>query len=301
MPHTGQAVPENPQRPAAKIFAWAGLRFRLPAGWGTGQLTRDHGWFESDFKPTLEFKTAVIKGHFSFRRHLQRLKQASSLRLHPRDLPPAWRAYLTTFQVQAFNWQGPHQAGDGFLIYCPDCRRATLMQFFRNPQTPSSIETVLASFDDHGSARRPTVAVYDIQVSVPDSMPLERFRFDSGAFQLVFGGAGRRLNLWRWSPADVALRHHGDSLVNFARRHRLAAGTALPASPQSSDQGLEWRWPPSRSWHDRLSLKIKRRLSPAILRIWHLPTANRILAVRADGNWDEATFTEICGSYAIIS
>ena len=297
----GQEVPESQQPPDTKIFAWAGLRFRLPAGWETGQLARNHGWLESDFKPTLEFKTAYVKGHFSFRRHLKRLKQASPLRLRPTELPDGWQPYLARFHTQAFSWQSPRLAGDGLLIHCPECRRATLMQFFRNPQKPSAVETVLASFDDHGPARRPTVAVYDIQVSVPDIMPLERFRFDSGAFELVFGGGDRRLTLWRWSPADAALRHHGGSLLNFATRNQLSSGSALLTSPRTLTRGLEWRWPPRRSWRDRLPSRIKRRLSPAILRIWHRQTANRILAARGDGNWDDATFAEICRSYEILS
>ncbi len=296
-----QEAPESQPRPAAKIFAWAGLRFRVPAGWETGQLAHDHGWLESDFKPALEFKTAYIKGRFSFRRHLRRLAQASPLQLHPSELPAAWRPHLAAFQTQAFNWQGPHQAGRGLLIYCPDCRRATLMQFFRTPQTPSAITTVLGSFDDHGTARRPTVAVYDIQLTVPDRLSLERFRFDSGRFELVFGGDGRRLTIWRWSPADAALRHHGSSLLNFARRHALPSKSELPSSPRTLPRGLEWHWPIQRSWRNRLPARLRRRLPPACLRIWHLQAANRILAVRGDGSWDDSAFAEICRRYEIIS
>jgi hypothetical protein len=301
MHHARQAVSENQPAPARKIFAWAGLRFRLPAGWETGQLARDHGWLESHFKPALEFKTAYVQGHFSFRRHLKRLEQTSPLRVRPTELPASWQPHLTAFQTQAFSWQGPRTAGDGVLIYCPECRRATLMQFFRSTRTPSAVDTILASFDDHGRARQPTVAVYDIRVSVPDSLPLVQFRFDSGAFKLVFGGGDKRLTLWRWSPADVALRHHGDTLLNFTRRNALASGAALPTSPQTLARGLEWRWPRRRTWRNRLPSIIKRRLSPAILRIWHRQTANRILAARGDGNLDDATFAEICRSYEILS
>ena len=301
MPHARQEGPDGQPSPDTRLFAWAGLRFRLPAGWETSQLARHHGWLESDFKPTLEFKTALVKGHFSFRRHLKRLEQTSPLRLRPTELPVGWQPFLAAFQTQAFSWQGPRLAGDGLMIYCPECRRATLMQFFRNTQTPSAVETVLAAFDDHGSGRRPTVAVYDIQVSVPDIMPLERFRFDSGAFELVFGAGDKRLTLWRWSPADVALRQHGDALLNFAKHSALAPRASLSTLPRPLTRGLEWRWPPRRSWRDRLPSSIKRRLSPAFLRIWHRQKANRILAARGDGKMDYATFAEICRSYEILS
>jgi hypothetical protein len=289
------------QPPGTQIFAWAGLRFHLPAGWETGQLTRDHGWLESDFQPVLEFKTALVKGRFSFRRHLKQLEQTSPLRLQRTDLPALWRSHLKAFQTQAFSWQGPRLAGDGLVIYCPDCRRATLMQFYRTGPARSEITPVLASFDDHGPERRPTVAVYDIQVTVPGVLPLKRFRFDSGRFELVFGDRRRQLTLWRWSPADVALRPHNTSLLSFARQNGLLSGSDRPMAPQTLAQGLEWCWPARRTWRDRLPSRLKRRLSPAILRIWHRKEANRIMAARGDGDLDYATFAEICRSYEIIS
>jgi hypothetical protein len=72
-------------------------------------------------------------------------------------------------------------------------------------------------------------------------------------------------------------------------------------APQTLAQGLEWCWPARRTWRDRLPSRLKRRLSPAILRIWHRKEANRIMAARGDGDLDYATFAEICRSYEIIS
>lgn len=291
----------NRPPPGMKIFAWSGLRFFLPPGWETGQLAGDHGWLESDFQPVLEFKTAIVKGRFSFRRHLKHLEQTSPLRLRRTDLPAAWGAHLMAFQTQAFSWQGPRLAGDGLVIYCPECRRATLMQFYRTGQAPAEVVPLLASFDDHGPGRRPTVAVYDIQATVPARLPLMRHRFDSGRFELVFGDRRRQLTLGRWSPADAALRHHNDSLLDFARRNGLPRGYDLPMSPRTLDRGLEWRWPVRRAWHDRLPQRLRPRLAPIALRIWHRPEANRILAARADGGLDYELFADVCRGYEILS
>ncbi len=186
----------RPDRPPSgrRVFAWAGLRFRLPSGWETGQLAKDHGWLESEFRTVLEFKTAIVRGRFSFRRHMRQLAQTSPLRLQQMDLPIAWQPYLTAFQTRAFSWQGPRLAGDGLLIYCPDCRRATMLQFYRTGgAAEKAVRTVLASFDDHGQGRGPAVAVYDIHVTVPDTLPLKRFRFES-------------VNCWRRSPKTSSKR-----------------------------------------------------------------------------------------------
>ncbi len=284
---------------AGKIFAWAGLRFRLPAGWETGQLGVDHGWLESDFKPALEFKTAIVKGRFSFGRQLKQLAQGSPLQVQPEKLPAAWQPHLTAFQTQAFSWQGPRVAGTGIMLYCPDCRRATLMQFYRTHQPLAAFTPVLASFDDHGPERRPTVAVYDLQVTVPPTLPLKRFRFESGRFELVFGTRRHQVTLWRWSPADVALRYHGGSLSDFARQNGLPSASA--AASRRIRQEREWRWRAKGTWYDRLKRRIQRRLPPQAFRIWHQAETNRILAARWDGAWDRGRFEDICRSYEIIS
>ncbi|MGD8267744.1 MAG: hypothetical protein PVF55_06220 [Desulfobacterales bacterium] len=289
----------TPPPSVGKLFAWAGLRFRLPAGWETGQLGADHGWLESDFKPVLEFKTAIVKGRFSFRRQLKQLAQESPLQVQLEKLPVSWRSHLTAFETQAFSWQGPRVAGTGIVLYCPDCHRVTLMQFYRTGASLSAFAPVLASFDDHGPGRRPTVAVYDLQVTVPPTLPLKRFRFDSGRFELVFGTRRRQVTLWRWSPADAALRYHGGSLSNFAGQNGLPSDP--PVTSRRFRQGREWRWGAMTPWKDRLKRRIQRRLPPQAFRIWHQTETNRILAARWDGAWDRNRFEEICSSYEIIS
>ena len=284
---------------AGKLFAWAGLRFRLPAGWETGQLGLDHGWLESDFKPVLEFKTAIVKGRFSFRRHLKQLEQGSPLRVQTETLPASWRAHLSAYRTQSFSWQGPRVAGTGIVLYCPECRRATLLQFYRTGQPLTALSPVLASFDDHGPQRRPTVAVYDLQVTIPPTLPLKRFRFDAGRFELVFGTRRQQVTLWRWSPADAALRHHGGSLTHFARQN--GRPSAAPAAERQFPQGREWRWRAKTPWYGRLSPRIQRHLPPQVFRIWHQAETNRILAARWDGARDDDCFEEICRGYAIVS
>ena len=291
-----------PAPEGCRLFAWAGLRFDRPVGWETGQLGRNHGWLEADFKPVMEFKTAVVRGHFSFRRHLKQLTQGSSLRLEPRDLPPTWQPLLSAFDTRGFRWQGPRLGGDGLILHCPVCRRATLLQFYRTgAATSHAVTTVLGSFNDHGADRRPSVAVYDIQATVPENLPLAGFRFESGRFELVYGDRRRQLTLWRWSPADTALRHHRDSLRAFARRNGLPADPGSSGPAQRGDRGLEWRWPVRRDWRDRLPSPFRRRLAPNVFRIWHCQASNRILAVRGDGPIEYEVFAEVCRSYATVS
>lgn len=148
----GGGLPPHQASGGRRVFAWAGLRFDLPPGWETGQLGKDHGWLEADFQPVLEFKTAVVRGRFSFRRQLKLLTRSTSLRLQTYDPPAAWRPLLTSFNTRAFRWQGPRLGGEGLIIYCPDCRRATLLQFYQTGRTETQSRlTVLGSFKDHGN------------------------------------------------------------------------------------------------------------------------------------------------------
>ncbi len=299
----GGGLPPHQASGGRRVFAWAGLRFDLPPGWETGQLGKDHGWLEADFQPVLEFKTAVVRGRFSFRRQLKLLTRSTSLRLQTYDPPAAWRPLLASFNSCAFRWQGPRLGGEGLIIYCPDCRRATLLQFYQTGRTETQSRlTVLGSFKDHGNPppHRPSVAVYDIQATVPEQLPLARFRFASGRFELVFGDRHRQVTLYRWSPADAALRYHRHSLMAFARRNGLPTEADSSGPRQFADQGLEWHWPARSSWRNRLPLPIRRRLAPFVFRIWHRQASNRILAARGDGQLDYDTFAEVCHSYAIV-
>lgn len=285
-----------------KPFAWCGIRLDIPADWETSQLALDYGLLEVDHRPALEFKTARLKRRCAPARLMRLLRQHAPnrrrLQLKPIALPQNWQAGLAGFETQAFAWQGPQLSGCGLTIYCPTCRRATLLQFFEGAgRAPIPVAPILASLRDHGQDQGPNVAVYDIRACVPPDLPLQSFTFAIGHFELIFGHRRARTTLWRWSPADIALSHSGGTLPQFAARNHLLPGKPPAPEPRATPGGCEWRWPAAAaSWPRPLFF----RMTPRALRLWHLPHANRLLAVRAEGGVATETFEAICDGYRVL-
>jgi hypothetical protein len=290
--------------PAAKPFAWEGIRLSIPASWDTGHLDRGYALLESRLRPVLEFKTAVIRGRFSFRRQM-RLMARTGRRAGSRPMewiaPPAdWPAFPATSDVRAFHWQGRHVGGQGLLHYCRPCRRATLLQFYDDDGFTAALPRVLASFKDHDFPSGPRIAVYDIDATLPPGLELLQFQFEAGRFKLVFGPSGERVTLWRLSPADVLLERRKGDLTGIVRDNALLPPEADPQAGRPCGGGMEWHWP-QRPRKGLRAFFIPCN-SPAIcaLRIWHLPGANRLLAVCAEGLSPYRAFERVCDAYGII-
>ena len=289
-----------------KPFAWAGIELTIPAAWETGHLGDGYALLEHRYRPVLEMKTATIRGRFTFQRHFKALARSCRTRSAPpltlTPLPPGWPAFSARMEVQAFTWQGDQVGGRGLLLYCRDCRKATLIQFYdHGDHRLTAIPDVLASFKDHSSGSGPTVAVYDIQATLPDRFALTRFQFDAGRFELVFTRSREGVTLWRWSPADVILDRCGNTLSHVARDNGLLPPAVIDQDGRPVKGGLEWQWQ-ARGYRQRLRGFFAHRAPPPghALRIWHRSDTNRILAVRAEAIDTFDTFDGICTSYGSI-
>ena len=113
-------------------------------------------------------------------------------------------------ETAGFSWQSTTVTGRGALVYCPECRTTTLVQFFSSgdPIDDAVPGRLLTSFRDHARDETVPWAVYDICARLPSTFRLGKYRFDAGEFELVFGAKKQRLTLLRWSPAEVLLRNH---------------------------------------------------------------------------------------------
>jgi len=284
-----------------KPFVWAGLALTVPSSWETGQLDDGYALLEYDLRPVLEIKTAVIRGRFSFRRHLNQLARQGGKRL-PLDMPLAspaahWPEFPAEARVQTFAWQAGQVCAKGLLYYCRRCRRATLIQFF--DQGRNAIPLVLPTFRDHAHPSGPTIAIYDIQATLPARFGLTRFRFDAGQFEIVFGHSREIASLWRWSPADILLERQGGCLDRFARSNGLLPAAAAAGVPRH--EGREWLWREKAGPSWRNLLLNSPRSSHHALRIWYRQDANRLLAVKTENIDHEEEFERICRNYGIIS
>lgn len=298
-----------PRNATAKPFAWGGIALSIPTHWETGYLGAGYAVLESGFRPVLEIKTAAIRGRFSFRRHMQQLarsgRSAGDLSVTPMRLPDDWPRFPATAAVEAFRWQGAALGGQGLLHYCRACRRAALIQFYSYPDGgggAAAAPSVLASLRDHGLDDGPTLAVYDIAATLPARLPLTRFHFAAGRFELVFRQRrGEQVTLWRLSPANLLLERCGHDLAAVARGQGLLPPAVSPASGRTLDGAMEWCWR-SGGLISRLQALLSRQtpLPYSALRVWQPPQSNRLLAVRVDTTRDDGLFEIICEAYGII-
>ncbi len=294
---------------ATKPFVWSGIALSIPTHWETGYLGMGYAVLESAFRPVLEVKTAVIRGRFSFKRHMKQLARSGrptgGLSLTAMRLPPDWSCFPAAMEVEAFRWQGAAIGGQGLLHYCRTCRRATLMQFYTYPDAgggSAAAPSVLASFRDHGLAAGPTLAVYDIAATLPDRLLLTHFHFAAGRFELVFSRPrGEQVTLWRLSPAKTLLERRRHDMAAIVRDSKLLPPEASPASGRANGAATEWQWRRG-GLARRMQTFLNRHAPPSdcALRIWQPPRSNCLLAVRTEKLRRYDLFEKICADYGLI-
>jgi hypothetical protein len=272
-----------------KEVAWNGVRFKTPVKWEIVQIGTRHLVLENGMVPVMEVKWGPVKGHFSHKAHLKRLAA-----LHPRNvkgrvavwfLPPHWQAALTDYETSGFLWQGEAAIGRGAILFCPVCRNAALIQFFRYNSSDQEkiLLAVLKSFRDHRQDGLMQWSVFDIRVTLPETLELTQFRFDVGKFEIGFAHGRQFTYLHRWAPAAALL--DGGDLRGFIRTvSEFSAGLPQPLM-HASDDALTWCLSPTSVWQRRLLSRLKLNPSFFWYRIWHVKEKNRILGIRSESKY----------------
>ena len=286
-------------------IAWNGIRFKTPAGWEVGQIGTRHLILEDEKGPVMEVKWGFVKGTFSHKAHLKRLISSRSrrARVHINEwfLPAQWKDALADFKTSGFLWQGRDASGRGAILFCPACRTAALIQFFRD----SSVErekilmTVLKSYRDHGKEEQVLWSIFDIRAMLPNTLQLLRFRFDIGKFELVFSTHRQTIHLHRWAPAAALLGER--DLISFTKTlPEFAEGH--PRSLTIGDcEAVEWNKASERGWRQTMG-RLRGKSSFFWFRLWHLEEQNRILSVRSESKYplDLELLSQICANYESI-
>lgn len=288
-----------------KEIAWYGIRFKIPADWQLSQIGIRYLSIEDERGPVMEIKWAPVKGRFSHSTHLKRLTalQKRQLRkaLKPEALSAEWAEALSRFKASEFSWQSHATGGRGVLLFCPECRHATLVQFFKTDSHPdSAVSTrILNSIHDHRSDGQVLWSAYDIRALVPETYPLQSYRFEAGQYELDFANGSQHIILYRWSMASVLLDKQ--DLAQLARTIASFGGSEPVAGTIDGHAKVEWSTTPAAEWQRHLS-RFRRKASYGWLGIWHLEAKNRILGVKAEGKrpLDTAVLDHICTHYEII-
>lgn len=117
-----------------KHLEWNGISLSVPCDWEPGRIGVRHLLLESDRGPAMEVKWGAVKGRFSHRAHLRRIgrqrrRDEADVREWP--VPDSWMQALASFDALGFRWDSAEISAQGAILYCPACRTATLIQFFK--------------------------------------------------------------------------------------------------------------------------------------------------------------------------
>ena len=250
----------------------------------------------------MELKWGPVKGTFSHKTHLKRIAALQSRRNKVRVakwlLPPHWQKALADFEASGFLWQGLAASGRGAILFCPVCRNASLIQFFRgsSAEREKTLLAVLKSYRDHDQADRILWSIYDIRVTLPKTLSLLRFRFEAGKFELVFTAGRQTIHLNRWAPAAALLG--GRDLTEFAKTIPDFANGQPKALTIKDCEAIEWSIAPTGGWQEKIS---RFKIIPSYFWycLWYLEKKNRILGVRAVSkrHLDFQLLNKICADY----
>ncbi len=287
-------------------IAWNGVRFDTPIDWEIGKIGHRYLLLETPRGPVMEVKWAPVKGKFKLRTQLKHLVASQGRRLRrslrEEKLPTDWARAIERYDSLGFAWQTNSIGGRGAVLYCPDCRKAVLLQFFETTgQRPfKQADRVLASFDDHTDDRKTFWSVFDIAAEVPATYHLKRFRFEAGAYELSFTSRQSQLTLLRWSPAAVLLKDGG--LEGFEQRCFGLSANRSVRFKKRSPLIVELEYGSPSGLFPRLYRRLQRHPLYRSLRLWHEVDKNRILGVRLEDRQpiEARVLDGICKTYATV-
>lgn len=273
-----------------------------PAVWEIGQIGSRHLILEEQTGPAMEVKWGSVKGAFSHKTYLKRLTTLHTRQLRGKikewELPPDWKRTLASYKASGFTWQTGDESATGVILYCPVCRNATLIQFFKHTSADlmKVYHAVLASYHDHHSNGRVLWAVFDIRSALPERFKLLRYRFDAGRFVLEFDAGDQKITLNRWAPASILL--NGKTLADFVEKipefaegdaHTVTTGGCHAVIGGVSPETIWKRW----------MRRFKFKSAYLWFRVWHLEEKNRILGVRVESKrpLDSLMLKQICNDY----
>jgi hypothetical protein len=277
---------------------WNGLALRHPPSWEVTRLERDQVQWSDGARAALEVRWARLKGRYDaervFKRFGRRARRKGLPRPEPWPVPRSWQAGLSRFRVSGFSWRRSLAEGRGLLIYCPRCRRQSLMQIHPLLAGQSDLlPPLLASFNDHPHGGELPLSLFGIRARLPGGARLLQFRFETGRYRLDWRLGRLHIGLHRWAPAGAVLQRQ--TLAGFAAGQFQMAPAGLKTIRQNSFPAVEGK----ASSGYPLPATLRNMLSQRRVRVWHVPHHNSLLGVvlRGAGGERGALFNRLCDAY----
>jgi hypothetical protein len=283
--------------------AWNGIELAVPQTWEVGQLGRRHLVFENRAQAVMEIKWQRVRGRFSARSHLKQLagRQSGSLKkaIQECSLPQSWMSVLQGYESMGFRWQTAKTNGQGAILYCLQCRTAAMIQFFNSTSQDATdlAAGIMGSYRDHRDDRNILWALFGIRALLPQAFNLRDYTFQPGSYRLALEDGRTVLTLFRWAPADTLLADQ--SLADFATAVLSGKHDAPVWTTVKNHSALKWE---SIQKTPKLLGLIKTAPPCILVRLWHVASRNRILAVRISGKGplDHHLIDTICESYEAV-
>ena len=278
-------------------IGWGGISFRLPPDWHPTLIFDSYLFFEQQGQPAFAIKWQRIQGHFSPERILKKLHQSLKPAGHlieKWELPQNIKELLPAHSMTGFQWQENHKGCCGILLYCPDCRQATLLQLYGTERTGSrTFKNILASFADHADDGDQLWSMYDIKASLPVQARLTSHEFLVGRFTLTFDYKGTALTLYRFKPAAAILS--GQTLSDFG-------GPLAESAPCTMHGTNKATWSRTVGGAKKLMTMLQRKPAWIRLQLWQIPEKNVILGVKGAGKrpLGEEIITSIAKSFTAL-
>lgn len=262
-----------------QLIGWDGITVRVPPQWQPTVILRDYLFFEQEGRPVCEMKWQDAGRRFAPDRVLRKigktLKQGGA-ELREWKIPPELGELVPRFSVTGFQCrEGPYDSR-GLLLYCPACRRATLLRFYAaRHENDLTMDQVLATFSDHPGNGNRLWAVYDISALLPAGATLRTHEFLVGRYTLTFSLDDALFTLFRFKPAAALLKN----------RDLSAFGAALagPARAAGADGPDSFTWTEAASGPQRFLRRLQRKPVWTWLKLWHIPDENVILGIKGEG------------------
>ncbi len=298
--------PPSPDDELCREIGWNGIRLMPPAAWNPLVVGKFYLMLGENGDPVCEVRWQPGAGSSrkgaslqQLARKLNRSKRISVVKI---PLPQILDVLARTWNAEVFHWQDDLRQGLGLLLACRHCGGAILIRFFQGSDGHHfrPLIPLLQTFRDHADNGRRLWALYDIRAWLPTSLRLERFRFESGRFELAFADRGFDLRLLRWAPAEVLLQSGG--LTGFIETARFCPPPGESSRLLTGDAMVQWCEPSGGAWAVRLKRWLRLQPEKRWVRCWHQPLHNRILGVVAEGPHLPATavLETICQGYETI-
>jgi len=267
-----------------KKIAWNGISLMMPEAWEIDTLDAAHMIIGKEGTPETEIKWTDAPGQFTLEKYLKdfisRAQKLLSIKIREQPTPHFFLSPDNNFKFFFFSWESVLSKGTGTLIFCPHCKRLTMIRFFSESKiSRDSLQAlILNSFKDHPEAEKINWQVFGFNFSTPLSLKLLEYSFNPGCYIINFKQKKTIITIFNWGPAAFLLSKI--SLAEFAKQRlpRLKGLAKVKSLPHGNY--LEWAYHHGRFKNAELLPFMKKFFT--VFRIYHNKPLNRLFGIMAD-------------------